>query len=164
MAINAPLGLWDAKLNTACEPGLTIDGRTRCIPKSIYPLRVFGPVYYYDSNCTKPFALVRKYSFAYPTCMSNSQIGAWDIRIKPYRGGSHACDDQTYRPIMFSSVVTGEETTPLNSSTTYYRWGAIYPLGSCAGVKLSETDISSAVVLRMIGYDVSEFAEMSELH
>jgi len=165
VAINAPMGLWDSKINAPCQPGLTIDGRTRCIPKPIFPLRVFGQVYYYDRNCTKPFALVPKYSFQYPTCVESSQIGAWDIRIKPYRGGVHACDDQEYRPVMFASVITGEETIPLApASAIYYKWASIWPLGLCGPSGLRDSDVADSVVYRMAGYDVSELAEMSELH
>ena len=166
LAINAPMGLWDAKLNTACEPAETIDGRVRCVPKNVFPKDLHGSVYYYDANCTQPFFLARKIRFPYGTCSSRTLIGTWAVRMKPR--GQNACDSQAVRPVMFAMVVTADETIPLVSSVKYYQFVepdlGSYPLGACPEVAIPTDYDKEYVVMRMAGYEASEFAEMSELH
>lgn len=166
VAINAPMGLWDAKLNTACEPAETIDGRVRCVPKNVFPKDLYGAVYYYDANCTQPFFMARKIRFPYGTCSSRTLIGTWAVRIKPR--GQNACDSQAVRPVMFAMVVTTEETIPLVPSAKYYQFVepdlGSYPLGACPQVAIPTDYDKEYFVMRMAGYEASEFAEMSELH
>lgn len=166
VAINAPMGLWDSKLNAACEPMQTIDGRVRCVPKNLYGDRPAGATYYYDSSCTKPFMLARRNLFIYPTCLPSSQIGLWSIRLKPRNRG--VCDDQSFSPVMFAEVVTGEESVPLApSSAKYYQFaGSDFgpPLGACVVSPIPTDYDKDYVVLRMAGYDYRELAEITELH
>lgn len=166
VAINAPMGLWDSKLNTACEPMQTIDGRVRCVPKNVFPKDLYGAVYYYDANCTQPFFMARKIKFPYGTCSSRTLIGTWAVRMKPR--GQNACDSQAVRPVMFAMVVTAEETVPLVPSAKYYQFTepslGDYPLGACPHVTIPSDYDKEYLVMRMVGYEVSEFAEMSELH
>lgn len=166
VAINAPLGLWDSKFNTACEPMQTIDGRVRCIPKNVFPNDIYGPIYYYDANCTRPFAFVRKVHYPYSECRSTTMIGSWTIRMKPR--GLSACGERAVRPVMFAMTVTGEEPVPLAPlSAKYYQFSADAggpPLGSCWPVYIQPDYDKEYLIMRMAGYEVSEFAEMSELH
>jgi len=166
VAINAPMGLWDSRLNAACEPMQTIDGRVRCVPVNVFPNDIYGVVYYYDANCTRPFAYVRKIYYPYSECRSTTLIGSWTIRMKPrsYNG----CGERAVRPVMFASVVTGEEPVPLAPmSAKYYQFSGDAsgpPLGSCWPVYIPPDYDKEYLVMRMTGYEVSEFAELSELH
>lgn len=165
VAINAPLGLWDSKFNTACEPMQTIDGRVRCVPKNAFPKELYGSVYYYDANCTQPFLMVRKIRLPYGTCSSKTLIGTWSVRMKPR--GQNNCDSQSVRPVMFAMVVTADETIPLVPSAKYYQFyenDPGPPLGACGPVTIQADYDKEYLVMRMAGYEVSEFAEMSELH
>ena len=166
VAINAPMGLWDAKLNTACEPMQTIDGRVRCVPKNVFPNDIYGQIYYYDANCTRPFAFVRKIYYPYSECRSTTMIGSWTIRMKPR--ANNACGERAVRPVMFAMTVTGEEPIPLAPlSAKYYQFSGDAsgpPLGNCGPVYIQADYDKEYLVMRMAGYEVSEFAEMSELH
>lgn len=166
VAVNAPLGLLDSKFNTACEPMQTIDGRVRCIPKNVFPNDIYGMVYFYDANCTRPFAFVRKAYYPYSECRSTTMIGSWTIRMKPR--SNNACGERAVRPVMFAMTVTGEEPIPLAPlSAKYYQFSADPsgpPLGSCWPVNIQADYDKEYLVMRMAGYEVSEFAEMSELH
>jgi len=166
VAINAPMGLWDSKLNAACEPKQTIDGRVRCVPVNVFPKDLFGFIYYYDANCTQPFFLSRKIKFQYGVCESRSFVGTWALRMKPR--GQNACNSQAVRPVMFAMVITADETVPLAPmSAKYYQFyesDSGPPLGACGPVAIPPDYDKEYLVMRMTGYEVSEFAEVSELH
>ena len=112
------LSFRDDKLDAECTFALMADGVTRCVPNAME-----APVYYGDSNCTKPFAVNDYSNNGGPCTAPGSSARSTNLWLEPSDSQCGGIKN-VFRLGTYDSTASG---------TSVFQWQMEYPSGGGGG-------------------------------